>query len=268
MTSLYLAIVVVSLAAVLVLETLTPLHSTANPPLRRWLRNMSLSALAIAALLAAPPVLKWVMLHLGISPSLHGLQTWGWPVWLQWVATFAVLDGALYALHRLSHRVPWLWRLHAVHHSDTELDATTTHRHHPLESLVSVLWTLPLLWLLAPPMGAVLSYGLLAVLVSTWSHGNLRLPAWLDRLLRNVIVTPGFHRVHHSAHQPQTDSHYGTVFTLYDQLFRTASAPLADAGQSLTIGLETERGAQDQSVARLLHVPFASQKPAHRTRAV
>jgi hypothetical protein len=123
-------------------------------------------------------------------------------------------------------------RLHAVHHSDVELDATTTHRHHPLESLFTALVTLPLLVALAPPVLAVLAYSVVALAVSTLSHGNLHLPAWLDRGLRGLVVTPAYHRVHHSAYQPQTDSNYATVLPLFDHLFRSASPCRSTAGAS------------------------------------
>ena len=266
MSHLYLAAVVVALCAVLMLETLVPLHPSANPPVRRWVRNLALSALAVSVTLGTPYLIRALVPAGGWGPTHSGLTTWGWPVWAQWLLTFLAMEAAVYALHRLSHRWPWLWRLHAVHHSDTELDVTTTHRHHPLENLLSVLWVLPIWLLLRPPLGAMLSYTLLAVVVSTWSHGNLKLPQRVDRVLRLLIVTPAYHRVHHSAHQAQTDSNYATVLTVFDHLFRTASAAPSDSGHSLTMGLETEREPQHQSLARLLASPFTTPRKAKRPR--
>ncbi|MFD1711596.1 sterol desaturase family protein [Ottowia sp. GY511] len=258
MLQIYLAAVVLSLAVVLVLEAFIPLHPASTPPLRRWLHNLALSALAIAVTLGMPMLLHAATQGGGEPwPSL-GLAKSGWPWWVQWPLTLVVMEGVLYTFHRISHRIGWLWRLHAVHHSDTELDATTAHRHHPLESAVSALVTLPVLLVLAPPWGAVLAYSLLAVGVTTWSHGNLRLPAWLDRALAWVIVTPAFHRIHHSAHQPQTDSHYATLLTAFDRLFGTASTVPPDGGRWLTIGLASAPSGDPtrQSVGELLAAPF------------
>ncbi|MEZ5606688.1 MAG: sterol desaturase family protein [Burkholderiaceae bacterium] len=266
MSQIYLGAAVLCMAAVLFLESLAPLHA-AGVPLRRWSRNGALSVLAVGTTLAAPLLFWAVMGPLGLKPHGGGLTHWGVPVWGQWVLTFLLMDGLAYALHRLSHAVPWLWRLHAVHHSDVELDATTTHRHHPLENLFVALVTLPALVALAPPVLAVLAYSLVALAVSTLSHGNLRLPALLDRSLRGLVVTPAYHRVHHSAHQPQTDSNYATVLPLFDHLFRSATVVPADGGRALTMGLERRREERSQSLGALLWAPFeapaaASAEPA------
>ncbi|MGH8090631.1 MAG: sterol desaturase family protein [Rudaea sp.] len=225
-------------------------------PLRRWLRNLGLSALSFGVTVLSP-LLFWLLLRvLRVAPGDGWFAHWNIPVWGQWLATFLLMDAIAYALHRLSHAWPWLWCLHAVHHSDIELDATTTHRHHPLESLVAAFVTLPVLLVLVPPPAAVFAYSLLALAVSTVSHGNLRLPTALDKALRLVLVTPAFHRLHHSALRAQTDSNYATVFPLFDYLLRSASTIPDDGGRRLTIGLETQRDVASQSLAAMLLAPF------------
>lgn len=262
MVHLYLATVGLSLAAVLLSESWFPLHPAPQPPLGRWLRNLSISALALAVTLATP-MLFWQFTRAWASASAGGaMPLLGLPAWAQWVLTFLLLDGLAYAIHRLSHHVHWLWRLHAIHHSDPELDATTTHRHHPLENLVTAVLSLALLTVLQPPPLAALAYTLTAVVVSTLSHGNLRLPDALDRLLRPLVVTPAYHRAHHSAVQSQTDSNYATVLPLFDHLFRTASRPVDDGGRHLTIGLENGSFANRHSVAGLLTAPFVDRSAA------
>lgn len=255
MIQLYLSTAVICLTAVLFLESVFPLRAT-PVPLRRWLRNLGLSALSLGTILLSP-LLFWMLLRLlKLAPGDGWFAHWNMPAWGQWLATFVLMDATAYALHRLSHAWSWLWRLHAVHHSDIELDATTTHRHHPLESLVAAFVNLPVLLVLAPPPAAVFAYSLLAVAVSTVSHGNLRLPAALDKALRLVLVTPAFHRLHHSALRAQTDSNYATVFPLFDYLLRSASAVPDDGGRQLRIGLETQRDAASQSLAAMLLAPF------------
>lgn len=257
MIQLYISTAVICLTAVLFLESVFPLH-TAPVPLRRWLRNLGLSTLSFAVILLSP-LLFWLLLRLlEVTPGDGGFAHWNIPAWGQWLATFALMDAIAYALHRLSHRMHWLWRLHAVHHSDIELDATTTHRHHPLESLVAAFATLPVLLVLTPPPAAVFAYALLALAVSTISHGNLRLPSALDKLLRLFVVTPAFHRLHHSARRMQTDSNYATVFPLFDYLLRSAGAVPDDGGRRLTIGLETRRDVANQALAAMLLAPFRS----------
>lgn len=255
MIQLYLSAAVICLTAVLFLESLFPLRAT-PVPLWRWLRNLGLSALSLGVTVLSP-LLFWLLLRvLQVAPGDGWFAHWNLPAWGRWLATFALMDAIAYALHRLSHAWPWLWRLHAVHHSDIELDATTTHRHHPLESLVAAVATLPVLLVLAPPPAAVFAYSLLALAVSTASHGNLRLPAALDNVLRLLVVTPAFHRVHHSALRAQTDSNYATVFALFDYLLRSNGAIPDDGGRQLTIGLETLRDAPSQTLAAMLLTPF------------
>ena len=255
MFQLYISTAVICLTAVLFLESLFPLHAT-PVPLRRWLRNLGLSALSLGVTMLSP-LLFWLLLRvLHVAPGNGWFTLRNFPAWSQWLATFLILDAIAYALHRLSHAVPWLWRLHAVHHSDIELDATTTHRHHPLESLVATFVNLPLLLILAPPPAAVFAYSLLVLVVSTASHGNLRLPAALDKALRLLVVTPAFHRVHHSALRAQTDSNYATVFALFDHVLGSTSAIADDGGRRLRIGLETQRDAASQSLAAMLLAPF------------
>lgn len=255
MIQLYLSTAVICLTAVLFLESLFPLLA-APVPLRRWMRNLGLSALSLGVTLLAPSLFWLALRLLYVAPGNGWFTLWNFPVWGQWLATLALMDAIAYALHRLSHAVPWLWRLHAVHHSDIELDATTTHRHHPLESLVAAFVTLPVLLILAPPPQAVFAYSLLAAVVSTAAHGNLRLPAALDKVLRLLVVTPAFHRLHHSALRAQTDSNYATVFPLFDYVLGSTSAMADDGGRRLKIGLETQRDAASQSLAAMLLAPF------------
>lgn len=256
MLHIYISTIVFSLTVVMLLEVASPLHTDAPPPLRRWLRNFSLSVLAIGATLLTSMLFWSFAQALEIEPGKGLLTSLGIPNWAQWLITFLLLDGIAYGLHRLSHALPWLWRLHAVHHSDPELDATTTHRHHPAESVVSALVTLPLLLVLAPPAWAVVAYSITATIISTLAHANVALPNWLDHALRRFIVTPAFHRTHHSAHRPQTDSNYATVFTSFDLVFRTASVAVSDRGRALTIGLGSGGGHSSQALPALLAAPF------------
>ncbi|MBS0499282.1 MAG: sterol desaturase family protein, partial [Proteobacteria bacterium] len=118
MIQIYLGAAVLCMAAVLFLEPLAPLH-TAAAPLRRWGRNLGLSVLAMGTTVATPLLFWAVAGVLGVQPSRGGLLAhWGVPLWAQWALTFLLMEALAYALHRLSHGVPWLWRLHAVHHSD------------------------------------------------------------------------------------------------------------------------------------------------------
>src|SRR5439155_22457642 len=107
-----------------------------------------------------------------------------------------VLDCVIYWQHRLLHAVPWLWRLHRVHHSDLALDATSGVRFHPLEILLSMAIKILIVLALGAPPAAVLVFEIVLNGFALFTHANLALPQWLDRTLRWVLVTPDMHRIH------------------------------------------------------------------------
>src|SRR6202035_2081538 len=111
--------------------------------------------------------------------------------------------------HVMFHAVPLLWRLHMVHHADLDFDTTTGVRFHTLEILLSLGIKAGTVLLLGAPALAVLIFEVLLNASSMFNHGNVRLPRWLDRPLRWVVVTPEMHRVHHSVIVQETNSNFG-----------------------------------------------------------
>lgn len=111
----------------------------------------------------------------------------------------AALDLAIYLQHVLLHAVPALWWLHRMHHADLEVDVTTGLRFHPVEVVISMVIKLGIVAALGALATAVLLFEVLLSATSMLGHGNVRLPARLDRALRWAVVTPDMHRVHHSA---------------------------------------------------------------------
>ncbi|MDX5362272.1 MAG: sterol desaturase family protein [Alphaproteobacteria bacterium] len=182
--------------------------------------------------------------------------------WLAAAATVLILDACKYAEHVVLHRSALLWRLHLVHHAETEVDFTTAERHHPLETLGSMVLTLAIVGGLGLTAEGILLYAILAVAVTIWSHANLQWPAVLDRTVRAVFVTPGMHFIHHSAWQPQTDSNYGVVFSFWDRIFGTYRAPESERLDEITAGLEYFREPDDMRFLRTLALPFVRDRQA------
>jgi sterol desaturase/sphingolipid hydroxylase (fatty acid hydroxylase superfamily) len=137
------------------------------------------------------------------------------------VAGFRLLDLVRYAVHRCEHAVPLFWRFHALHHSDPDVDVTTSVRHHPIEYVVAsaVYWLAMLL--LNVPVIVVVSHGLAVFGMASLQHGNIRLPQWTERWLEPVVVTTGMHRIHHSVVFAQANSKYGAVLSIWDRFFGT-----------------------------------------------
>lgn len=255
----FLGALIFSLVAVFLLESLRPLRAVGADAPSRWFNNLLLSVLSTLATLCTPLLFGFITQALGTNPPWFAglLSQWHTPAWLAWIATFLVLDATNYAIHRLAHVMPWLWRLHAIHHSDIEMDATTTHRHHPIESLVVAALNLPVLLLLGAPPMAVLAYAVAQTVVATVSHANMTLGAIGQRWLGWLLVTPDFHRMHHSAERRFTDSNYGMLTPWWDRLLGTATAPsFGDEARSMSLGLEYFREPPEQRLGRMLLQPF------------
>ncbi|NQW12336.1 MAG: sterol desaturase family protein [Alphaproteobacteria bacterium] len=189
-----------------------------------WVVNIALSRFAVLPLtaLAAGMGLGWR------PEALVG----GWMI----AADIVLLDLWIYAWHQVNHRIPLLWRFHEIHHLDEFLDATSAVRFHAGEVLISACVRAPVIILLDIPLTSVLVFETLVLMAAVFQHSNLRLPAGLERALSQVIITPSIHWVHHHAVRRDTDSNYGTIFSLWDRLFGTLSPTPRTA--ELTIGVE------------------------------
>jgi sterol desaturase/sphingolipid hydroxylase (fatty acid hydroxylase superfamily) len=181
------------------------------------------------------------------------------------VVSFLLVDLLNYAFHRLSHSIPALWRLHAVHHSDEHVTAITGQLHHPLEVVVGYVFLLFLYVLVGMPVVAAIIYGLVYAVENAFAHADIALPEGLDRWLRWAIVTPDLHRTHHSSDMREGNSNFGQVFTIWDRLLGTyldrPSLPEAE----LKMGLPIDTRPEDFRTPALLAYPFAKRKRAGDT---
>ncbi len=154
------------------------------------------------------------------------------------VAMVAVLmiDGLMYLWHRANHVICWLWHFHRLHHSDEEMDATTTIRFHPVEIAISILWRMAAMPLLGLTIGHYAIYEFCLFPVILLHHSNLRVPWVLERLGRRLIVTPGLHRVHHSRVRIESESNFASIFSFWDRLGGTLM--LRERGWKISFGVE------------------------------
>ncbi len=167
-----------------------------------------------------------------------------------------VLDLCIYLQHRLFHRVPMLWRLHMMHHSDVDLDVTSGARFHPIEIVLSMLIKMAVICLLGPAIIAILIFEIILNAVAMFNHSNVYIPTQIDRLLRRFIVTPDMHRVHHSIIKAETNSNYGFNLPWWDRLFGTYCAQPAKGHDKMIIGLKQFQQPQTQSLKWMLRLPF------------
>jgi sterol desaturase/sphingolipid hydroxylase (fatty acid hydroxylase superfamily) len=169
--------------------------------------------------------------------------------------SFLAYDLCGYAIHRVSHRVGWLWRLHRVHHSDSDMDLSTYFRSHPLDVMVILGVKYALIVALGLHPAALVLHGLGKQLTMSFGHANIRPRPQLSRILSLLFVTPAFHQVHHSAWQPESDSNYGEVLTIWDRLLGSVGRT---SGAVERFGLGDAYDANSASLTSQLKLPFAN----------
>jgi len=225
---------------------------------KRWPANLSIVVLNTVVLRLAFPIAA-----VGAA-VLASEQGWGVfnlvtvPFWVAVLASVLLLDLAIYLQHRMFHAVPWLWRLHRMHHADLEFDVTTGLRFHPLEILLSMAIKMAMVVLLGAPAVAVIVFEVLLNATAMFNHGNVRLPRAVDRHLRWFVVTPDMHRVHHSVIRAETDSNFGFSLAWWDRLFGTYRAQPAGGHLGMTIGLDAFRDPGQLRLMRMLAQPFTT----------
>lgn len=166
---------------------------------------------------------------------------------------FLDLIGA-YTAHWVEHQVKFLWGFHLVHHTDQEVDTTSANRHHPLESVVRFLFTCIATLITGAPIGIIMLYQALSVVLSQFNHANIALPSSLDRWLNWIIVTPNMHKIHHHYKVPYTDANYGNIFGIWDRIFGTYRHL---APNQVQFGLDTYPNPEEnKSILKLLKTAF------------
>jgi sterol desaturase/sphingolipid hydroxylase (fatty acid hydroxylase superfamily) len=238
------------------LEHLAPRRPFSLPRLRRDVVNLGLALLNNAMLYLLLPAAA-VRAAVAARDSGWGLMNLvALPAPLAFVAAFLFLDLAIYWQHRLFHRRALLWRLHRVHHADEELDATSGVRFHPAEILVSMAIKMGAVAVSGASPSAVAAFELALAATSLFNHANLHLPARLDSALRLFLVTPDYHRLHHSVERDETDSNFGFNLPWWDRFFGTYRPRPRGAHESMPLGLKEFRGLEWVSLPRLLVMPF------------
>jgi sterol desaturase/sphingolipid hydroxylase (fatty acid hydroxylase superfamily) len=204
---------------------------------RRWFTNFGLGLLngLIASSVPAATVASAWWAHRSGVGLLNVLAA---PWWVALILTVLARSLTQYVFHVISHKVPLLWRLHRVHHSDVHLDVSSALRNHPLEMTANIAFTAFVVaaFGLSPVVLAV--FEIADLFANILTHANIRIPNAVDRLLRLLFITPALHRLHHSPLQVETDSNYGNVFSFWDRACGTYRGETIQPGPALRFGLD------------------------------
>lgn len=222
------------------------------------LRNLLLGGLN-AVLVSVVFVGLWGVAAVTAAQHNFGILHWlktvvALPTWAHAFGALLLLDAWMYVWHRINHEIPFLWRFHRVHHNDAKMDVTTASRFHTGEIAISSTLRVGIVLLFGIFLWELVLYETLMFAVVQFHHANVNLPTSVDRALRTVIVTPNMHRVHHSRHQPETDSNYSSLFSFWDRIGR--SFRLRDDPSTIDLGLHGWDAPDDQRLLGLLWAPL------------
>ncbi|VAW20607.1 Fatty acid hydroxylase family (carotene hydroxylase/sterol desaturase) [hydrothermal vent metagenome] len=246
-------------AIMTVLEAWLPRRKRRFERLKRWPTNIGLLLADIAAISTMGFVVPVSAVLIAIWAAANGwglLNNVDWPIWVEWIIAIVVLDLVIWSQHLITHKIPLLWRLHRVHHSDVEMDATTAIRFHPVEIIFSVFVKSAAILLLGPAAIVVVIFEALVNGSAIFNHANFSLPPMADRLIRLLLVTPDMHRVHHSVHVRETDSNYGFALSIWDRIFGTYIAQPKDGHDKMVIGLNQWQDEAPNRWSWALALPF------------
>jgi sterol desaturase/sphingolipid hydroxylase (fatty acid hydroxylase superfamily) len=242
-----------AMAVLSIVEVLIPLRKRSRWSGKHLAPNLALTGLTIAFSAS---------LNIGMLLGLVWLQSRGWgllnameaPAIAEIAIAVLALDLAWYVTHVSMHKLPVLWRFHAVHHSDPAVDVTTTIRQHPGETVVRYAFLAAFGFALGvSPIGFAI-YRLWSALHGLLEHANIKLPQWLDTAITFVFSSPNMHKVHHSRDARHTDTNYTNIFSIWDRLFGTFTP--ARLGRDIEYGLEGFDAAPHQSTIGLLALPL------------
>jgi sterol desaturase/sphingolipid hydroxylase (fatty acid hydroxylase superfamily) len=252
-TRLTAPLVAATFAALVWLEHRRPLRAPVEPKVPRSARNLAMAVLSAAAIRATERPVTSRLADVVLRRRWGVARTVALPPWLEVAVAVVLLDYTLYVWHVLTHRVPFLWRFHEVHHADRDLDASTALRFHFGEMILSVPWRAGQIVAIGATPLALSTWQTLTLLAILFHHSNVRLPIGVERRLARMFMTPRLHGIHHSTVRDETDANWGTILSLPDHLHGTARQDVPQA--AITIGTPTPRPSSFR-LPDLLRRPF------------
>jgi sterol desaturase/sphingolipid hydroxylase (fatty acid hydroxylase superfamily) len=244
----------IALALLWIGEAASPMFHHGRERFRHRLRNLSLGLLNALVTGGGFAFVTYTVVQACAGAEFGLLRALDLHWALAWLIAFCAIDFSHYLFHLAAHHVPLLWRMHLVHHHDHDIDVTSAMRFHTVEIAIQCTLMLGVYALLGVSMGQVLLYEAVLLPVAMFHHANVAISEPLDRVLRLVIVTPRMHWVHHSRWQPETDSNFSAVLSIWDRLF--GSYRWRRDPRTIDFGLDGYDDDRSRTLSGMLVAPF------------
>jgi sterol desaturase/sphingolipid hydroxylase (fatty acid hydroxylase superfamily) len=252
-----------TLLSVLWLERRRPLRRRTEREADHEPRNLMMAVVGAAAIRATEKPLTDRLTRFVHENRRGLLKILRLPPVVEVAAAVVLLDYTLYLWHVLSHRVPFLWRCHRVHHVDVDLTATTALRFHFTELVLSVPWRAAQILLVGAAPLSLSAWQTATLVAVLFHHSNTRLPLRLERRLCRVMMTPRMHGMHHSVVDAEMNSNWSTIFTWPDYVHGTDRLDVPQ--NAITIGVPDVREPAELRFAAILAMPFRRPRPRQIT---
>jgi sterol desaturase/sphingolipid hydroxylase (fatty acid hydroxylase superfamily) len=179
--------------------------------------NGLLTKAGLIAVIIATTYLATLLVPSSLRAAVGGL-----PLWIQVILAVVLSDLGFYTVHRLFHKIPWLWKFHAIHHSIETLDWLAGHRVHPVDQVLTKGASLVPVFALGFSDATVAIYAALYFWQSLLVHSNVNLNLGP---LRFIVALPQFHHWHHADHPEAHDKNFAGQLAVLDFIFRTHHLP-------------------------------------------
>jgi len=246
------------LIILIIAEILFPKKKRIHNRKDRWITNGLITLINTASVnivhIAIPLIA--IVAAVDVSNGKMGLfNIINFPIWIEIILTVIILDFIIWGQHLLSHKIPFVWRFHRMHHTDRDLDVTTAVRFHPFEIIFSMFIKITSIYILGASAIAVIIFEIMLNGMAMFNHANLRIPFRIENILRKFIVTPDLHRIHHSIYIDEHNKNFGFSLSIWDKIFKCYLDQPRDGHKDMKLGLKWQND-KPTKLGWSLWIPF------------
>jgi sterol desaturase/sphingolipid hydroxylase (fatty acid hydroxylase superfamily) len=252
-----------ALLAILMGEKRRPLRAATQAEPRRSAVNLALGAMSMAVVILVETPLTRPLAERAAARRTGIAQRLPAPAWVRDGTAVLLMDYTVYLWHVATHKLPFLWRFHLVHHVDMDLDTTTALRFHAADMAISAPYRAMQVALLGVSPRAFRVWRAWFFLSVWFHHSNLALPEGWERVLARIFTTPRMHGIHHAAVRGRTDSNWSSGLAIWDHLHGTFRLDLSQ--DAIAIGVPGYRDPGEIGIGASLRMPFAPERNAWAT---
>ena len=250
----FLSILIILIMAEILLPKKKRIHNRKD----RWITNGLITLINTASVnivhIAIPLIA--IVAAIDVSNGKMGLfNIINFPIWIEIILTVIILDFIIWGQHLLSHKIPFVWRFHRMHHTDRDLDVTTAVRFHPFEIIFSMFIKITSIYILGASAIAVIIFEIMLNGMAMFNHANLRIPLRIENILRKFIVTPDLHRIHHSIYIDEHNKNFGFSLSIWDKIFKCYLDQPRDGHKDMKLGLKWQND-KPTKLGWSLWIPF------------